>query len=103
MWIFGFKHMHWKTTFLAPEEDDLHGELLNPKSCVAGTTEQANLVEWMLTVRWLPKDRQPTPRLEQNLSRRPRTARRPPKDGRPTQTEARQRRIDSARRFDDAN
>jgi hypothetical protein len=44
-----------------------------------GTRVELNLVEQMLTVRWLPKDRQPTP------------------------TEARQQRIDSARRFDDAN
>ena len=54
MWICGFKHLHRKTPFLAPEEDDLHGEL----------PVQANLVERMLTVRWLPKDRQPTPRRE---------------------------------------
>jgi hypothetical protein len=76
-----------------------------PESCVVGATVQADLVERMLTERWLPKDRQPKPkpRPEQNLWRRPQTVRRPPKDGRPTQTEARQRRIDSARRFDDAN
>jgi hypothetical protein len=54
-------------------------ETAEPESCVVGTTTQANLVEQQLTVRWLPKDRQPT------------------------QTDARQRRIESARRFDDAN
>jgi hypothetical protein len=70
---------------------------------VAGATVQANLVERMLKVRWLPKDRQPAPSREQNLSRTPQTVRRPPEDGRPAQTEARQRRIDSAQRFDDAN
>ena len=58
------------------------------ESCVASTTVQADLVELKQAERWLPKDRQPTPRLEQNLSRRPQTARRPPKDGRPTQTDA---------------
>jgi hypothetical protein len=44
-----------------------------------GTTVELDLVEQMLRVRWLPKDRQPT------------------------QTEAKPQRIDSARRFDDAN
>jgi hypothetical protein len=70
---------------------------------VAGTAVQANLVERTLAVRWLPKDRQPTPRQEQNLLRRLQTVRRPPKDGRPMQTEVRQQRIESPRRFDDAN
>jgi hypothetical protein len=87
---------------LAPEEDDQQGTA-EPESCVAGTTEQTNLVERVLTARWLPKDRQPTPRQEQNLWRRTQTVCRPPKDGRPTQTEARQQRIDSPQRFDDAN
>ena len=49
------------------------------ESCVMGTTVELDLVEQVLRVRWLPKDRQPT------------------------QTEARQQRIDSARRFDDAD
>jgi hypothetical protein len=43
------------------------------ESCVTGTRAELNLVEQMLTARWLPKDRQPT------------------------QTEARQQRTDSAR------
>jgi hypothetical protein len=34
------------------------------ESCVVGTTGQVNLVKWTLTERWLPKDRQPTPRRE---------------------------------------
>jgi hypothetical protein len=49
------------------------------ESCVMGTRVELNLVEQMLTVRWLPKDRQPT------------------------QAEATQQRIDSARGFDDAD
>ena len=56
--------------------DDVTAEL---ERCVMGTRVELNLVEQMSTVRWLPKDRQPT------------------------QTEARQQRIDLARRFDDAD
>jgi hypothetical protein len=49
------------------------------ESSMTSTRVELNLVEQMLRVRWLPKDRQPT------------------------QTEATQQRIDSARGFDDAD
>ena len=68
---------------------------------VTGTSADVNHLERQPTVRWPPHDGQPTPTLEQNLSREPQTVRRPPKDGRPTQTDARQKRTDQAQGLED--